>query len=90
MPSGWALFGMLPADEIEFLLDEFNTTMLIVGTFEGQSIAEVEELAPWKREILREAALSRQAELADRKKEAEFQKRSQAGARSGESWTRLY
>jgi hypothetical protein len=81
--------GALPADEADWLLDEFNTTMLIVGTF-GQSISEVEGLAPWKRELLRESALASRAEQVEKQKEAEFARRSQSGARPGETWTKLY
>ena len=64
--------------------------MLIAGTFQ-QSIVEVEGLPPWKRELLREAALTQQEEQAEKQREAEFaSKRSQAGSRSGETWTKLY
>lgn len=63
--------------------------MLIVGTF-GQSISEVEGLAPWKRELLRESALASRAEQAEKKKEAEFASRARSGARPGETWTKLY
>lgn len=72
------------------MVDEFNTTVLICSTFQ-QSIVEVESLSPWKRELLREAALAQQAEQESKKKEAEFaSRRSQSGARSGETWTKLY
>ena len=71
-------------------MDEFNTTMLICTTFQ-QTISDVEGLSPWKRELLREAALAQKAAEEEKKKEAEFaSKRAQSGARSGETWTKLY